>query len=447
DLAAATLDDDLDKNTRLIQQLRRDVKRSIKLPIEETDDVSLTGAPASRASKVLAFDASGAPTVKTATEMLETMTTIGAGLQLVDGDLSLTDPVLKGVAGGTADEITATVDPAPAALVNNLKVCVEASGANATTTPTFALNSFDAKTIVKGSGAALQAGDIPGANYRMELSYDASLDKWVLMNPYFGRAEVQSGSITYVADTGAADAYVATLAPAPAATPEGMEVAVKIANANLTTTPTLNVNGIGAVTIVRDDDEPVLVGDLPAGHIAVFRKKGASWLLTNPCKVTWKNLPDGATVQVQKTQTGAVATGTTEMPIDDTIPQNTEGDEYMTLAITPKATTNILIIDVVAYLSIAAARRIAGALFQDSTANALAAACNGNTTNGWDGAPIPMIIRHTMVAGTTSATTFKFRAGQIVGGGSTVTFNGSGGSRYFGGVMASSITITEIKAS
>ena len=53
------------------------------------------------------------------------------------------------------------------------------------------------------------------------------------------------------------------------------------------------------------------------------------------------------TVQVVNTQTGAVDTGTTAMPCDDTIPQNTEGDEFMTLAITPTSATNKLKIDVV----------------------------------------------------------------------------------------------------
>ena len=161
--------------------------------------------------------------------------------------------------------------------------------------------------------------------------------------------------------------------------------------------------------------------------------------------IVWQGLPDGVVVQVVKTQTGAVATGSTVMPIDDTIPQNTEGDEYMTLAITPKATTNILVIDVIAQVSVASAQRIGGALFQDATADALAATSVGSTTNGWDGAVIPIYIRHTMAAGTTSATTFKFRAGAI--GATTTTFNGQGGARLFGGVMASSITITEYKAS
>jgi len=46
-----------------------------------------------------------------------------------------------------------------------------------------------------------------------------------------------------------------------------------------------------------------------------------------------------------------------------------------------------------------------------------------------------------MTAGTTSATTFKFRVGINSG---TFTFNGYSGGRKLGGVAASSMTITEI---
>lgn len=149
-------------------------------------------------------------------------------------------------------------------------------------------------------------------------------------------------------------------------------------------------------------------------------------------------------VQVQYTETAAVATGTTLMVSDDTIPQNTEGDQYMTLAITPKASTNILVIEVNAFLSSSnASTRVIGAIFQDSTANALAA------TEGYNGglatASLPFPLRHIMVAGTTSSTTFKFRAG--TSGAGTTTFNGYGGARKYGGVAASSIIIREYKAS
>lgn len=147
-------------------------------------------------------------------------------------------------------------------------------------------------------------------------------------------------------------------------------------------------------------------------------------------------------VQVKNTQTGAVATGSTGIPYDDTIPQNTEGDEYMTLAITPTSATNKLKIEVVWVGTTVGQAWIIVALFQDSTANALAAACDFHTvsTSG-----TTTTFTHYMTSGTTSATTFKVRAGIDSGGaGGTMTFNGQSGGRIFGGVSASSITITEI---
>lgn len=143
-------------------------------------------------------------------------------------------------------------------------------------------------------------------------------------------------------------------------------------------------------------------------------------------------------LQVVNTQTGAFATGTTTIPFDDTIPQNTEGDEYMSLSITPKSTSNILIIEVEAQLLNTAGVALIGALFQDTTANALAACFNWLGPN----IGIRLYLRHTMVAGTTSSTTFKLRAGGESAG--TTNFNGQGGARKLGGVLASSITITEI---
>lgn len=149
-------------------------------------------------------------------------------------------------------------------------------------------------------------------------------------------------------------------------------------------------------------------------------------------------------VQVKNTETGAVATGTTTIPIDDTIPQNNEGDEYMTLSITPTNSSNKLKIEVVAVCntsSITTGITMIGALFQDSTANSLAAVWTSAVPVGGGVVVSPIVFTHTMTAGTTSATTFKFRCG--ASGAGTTTFNGFGAARFFGGVMASSITITE----
>ena len=141
--------------------------------------------------------------------------------------------------------------------------------------------------------------------------------------------------------------------------------------------------------------------------------------------------------QTVSTQTGAVATGGTAIPADDTIPQITEGTEFMTCTITPKSATSKLVIDVVCNIANDASGALAAALFQDSTANALAVVPANAAVNNV--AAIPL--RHVMTSGTTGATTFRVRAGAHSG---TTTFNGASSARRYGGVMASSIVIQEV---
>jgi hypothetical protein len=154
------------------------------------------------------------------------------------------------------------------------------------------------------------------------------------------------------------------------------------------------------------------------------------------------NKTAGTVLQVVNFQTGAVATGTTSIPRDNTIPQITEGNEYMSLAITPTNVNNKLKIDVVFNYAHdnGTNNAVQLALFQDSTSNALAAVQDQINTDHFS----QLVLIHYMTAGTVSATTFKVRAGANSTG--TLTFNGQQGSRFMGGVMASSITITEITA-
>jgi len=147
----------------------------------------------------------------------------------------------------------------------------------------------------------------------------------------------------------------------------------------------------------------------------------------------------GKIVQVVNVMDGAYATGTTLIPTT-TIPQNTEGDEYMTLAITPTSATNKLLITVTVNIGASTTVLLCTALFQDSTANAVGSAM---MDIGQNDVPSAITYSHYMASGTTSATTFKVRCGLTTSG--TCTFNGGSGSGlYYGGVMSSSITIMEI---
>lgn len=188
---------------------------------------------------------------------------------------------------------------------------------------------------------------------------------------------------------------------------------------NITTTKKFyNQTGTGVVSAAPTWDA-LVAADIPAINVS--------------------SLPAGSILQIVNVETGAVATGTTAVPFDDTIPQNTEGDQYMTLSITPASALNKLKIDVIWNGDFSAAADFTVALFQDSIASALACT-RATTSNSGYGMTIPLT--HFMLAGTTSSITFKVRVGGTSG---TATFNGSASSRKYGGVIASSITITEIK--
>ena len=148
----------------------------------------------------------------------------------------------------------------------------------------------------------------------------------------------------------------------------------------------------------------------------------------------------GKVVQVVSTQTGAVATGTGTYSANDNIPTTSNGNEYLTLAITPTNASNKLKIETVVVASSSGANEtFYNVLHQDSTSNALASTAMWNET-ATTIISVPLI--HYMTAGTTSSTTFKLRAG--CGSAQTMTLNGHTTGRIFGGVFATSITITEI---
>lgn len=95
---------------------------------------------------------------------------------------------------GSANAIVAAFFPAITGLASShgMTLYVRALAANTSATPTFTPNNgtIAAKTIVKGNNLPLVAGDIAGAGFWMELRYDLTLDKWVLVNPATGIASV-----------------------------------------------------------------------------------------------------------------------------------------------------------------------------------------------------------------------------------------------------------------
>lgn len=83
----------------------------------------------------------------------------------------------------------------------------------------------------------------------------------------------------YVVDTGSATAYAIAPSPAITAYAAGQEFTFKAATTNTTTTPTLNVNAIGAKTLVRPNGDPLGVGDITLGGIYKTTYDGTNFQL------------------------------------------------------------------------------------------------------------------------------------------------------------------------
>lgn len=169
---------------------------------------------------------------------------------------------------------------------------------------------------------------------------------------------------------------------------------------------------------------------------------GASGNVLTSDGTTWQSAaPAGASnkfIQQVYSEYSAYASGTTVMVFDDTIPQNTEGTEFMTVTITPTSTSNYLLIEANAFFTTAGGALLGGAIFRDSNADALAAGIDYAASSAFG---VMMTIRYRMLAPSTSATTFKFRAGP---NGGTIYFNGYSGARIFGAITKSTFTVTEI---
>ena len=152
------------------------------------------------------------------------------------------------------------------------------------------------------------------------------------------------------------------------------------------------------------------------------------------------SFPTGHVIQHVYNQTGAVATGTTIFNEDDTIPQNDEGTEFLTQAITPKKSTSTISIEIHIFYSQSTGTRSGIGLFKDSDADALAFTSNHvkDATSMSN-----MQIFYAETSGNTTARTYRVRCGLIQNSG-TFTLNGQTGSRKFGGVALSTIRIMEV---
>lgn len=106
------------------------------------------------------------------------------------------------ISGGTANALTATLSPAPAALAAGMHITVLVSTAN-TAAATLNVNGLGAVPIVTATGATLSAGDLP-AGMPVDLVYSGT--SWVLSPTVMMRGKMDvfsaTGTFTWVCPAG-----------------------------------------------------------------------------------------------------------------------------------------------------------------------------------------------------------------------------------------------------
>lgn len=140
-----------------------------------------------------------------------------------------------------------------------------------------------------GSLTAGRTANVPNANSTLVQSCPAVVNQFMTAISQATGACSQSlinataSSVpSYVADSGSSTVYVATLASAITAYAPGLTVRFLPANANTSTTPTLNVNGVGAATITKFGTVALSLNDLITTAVAEVIYDGTDWELQNP---------------------------------------------------------------------------------------------------------------------------------------------------------------------
>lgn len=100
-------------------------------------------------------------------------------------------------------------------------------------------------------------------------------------NKFVTQTGLQHNAEKYAADAGANDTYVITLSPAPTSYTNGMVVYFKANTAN-TGAATLNVNSLGAITIVKEVSTTLIDGDIQAGQFVTVIYDGTNFVLQSP---------------------------------------------------------------------------------------------------------------------------------------------------------------------
>jgi len=206
---------------------------------------------------------------------------------------------------------------------------------------------------------------------------------------------------------------------------------VVVADNEVTTAKILDAN----VTTAKIADANVTTAKIANANVTTAKIADSN--------VTAPKLQNGVTLQTVYAQTTALTEISGIIPIDNTTPQSTEGDEVLTATITPSSATSKVLIQAAITGTLGnLAGTVILALFRGSETNALA------TTLATGSASFSMVVpfAYQDSPSTTSAVTYKIRIGYPGSGGGLYVNRYTLGTAVFNGTMTSAMTLTEIKA-
>jgi hypothetical protein len=155
--------------------------------------------------------------------------------------------------------------------------------------------------VLDGEGKKLIFAD---GCYKFRIDNSADVTQYTLDNLRFG---LYSGVGTYAdSTTGSSNTYVATLTPALLALNNGASITF-VANHTNTSTATLNVNGLGAISLTKHNAGTLSAGDIKSGttYTAVYDTSANAWVLTPP---TFDDMSTWTPAAVSSAGTGTYTT-------------------------------------------------------------------------------------------------------------------------------------------
>lgn len=130
-----------------------------------------------------------------------------------------------------------------------------------------------------------QVGYIPTSGQKDALVGDNTDIAVGTGNKFVTQTGLQKSSEVFASDTATADAYVITLSPAPSSYATGMVIRFKASTIN-TATASINVNGLGAKTLVKKYNVDLANGDIKANQIVEAIYDGTNFQLLSPVSNT-----------------------------------------------------------------------------------------------------------------------------------------------------------------